>query len=137
MDMDYQHIQQLQKQAAYEQTVGAQQGNSQCLGMLHQDGRLEAYGLSSQAQQINQTQPGLMDGLCGLHDFIDRLNGSLNALEGKLSPILTMQATNSIGGIPPAPPSSEPNAIEQLATALRRLQMLEGTIDSLTARARI
>ncbi|KAE8757329.1 hypothetical protein FSO04_24215 [Paraburkholderia madseniana] len=133
--MDYQHIQQLQKQAAYEQAMGAQQGNSQCLGMLHQDGRLEAQGWSTQAQQKHE--PGLMDGLRGLHDFIDRLNGSLNALEGKLSPILTTQATNSIGGIPPAPPSSELDAIEQLAMALRRLQMLEGTIDSLTGRARI
>lgn len=82
-------------------------------------------------------QPGLMDGLRGAHDLIDRLNASLNGLEDRLSPLLQAEPVNQIGGIPPQPPSCEPTAIELLCGILSRLQMHCSAIDRISDRARV
>lgn len=118
--MDYRHIEQLQKRAEYERAMSPQVGNS--------DG--------SAMQPPNQIkQPGLMDGLKGITERLDRLHQALGILEDRLSPLTGCPIPGAAGN--QAQQQPEPAAIDEIARIILRLNSAVSTVESITNRVRI
>lgn len=131
----YYHEQQNQaQQAAYERAIGAQASNSQCIGMLDQDGRLESFGGPAMQPRNQINQLGLMDGLNGITDRLDRLHQELDILEDRLSPLTGGPVPTACGNQTQQP---EPAAIEEIARIIMRLNSAVSTVESIANRVRI
>lgn len=83
--------------------------------------------------QINQ--PGLMEGLNGITDRLDRLHQELSILEDRLSPLTGGSVPGTAGN--QAQQQPEPAAIEEIARIILRLNSAVSTVESIANRVRI
>jgi hypothetical protein len=81
-------------------------------------------------------QPGLMEGLHGVQDLIDRLIGALNGLEDRISPILSGGIPADCGG-QSTQQSPEPPAIDEIVRILLRFQNAVSSVENITHRVRV
>jgi hypothetical protein len=81
-------------------------------------------------------QPGLMEGLHGVQDLIDRLIAALNGLEDRLSPVLSGCIPADCGG-QSTQQSPEPPAIDEIVRILLRLQNAVSSVENITHRVRV